>query len=80
MTFKETLPMWWSFAWRGTLAGAVLGLVFGMFAGLLAALSGNPDSAGQWGSYAGTIAGIPASMWAFYATINKHELFKRIDS
>lgn len=66
------LKVWWSATWRGFLYGLAGGLVLGFVAGMVAGMRGEPDMAADYGSIAGYIAAIPASMLALKQALAKH--------
>ncbi|WBU54366.1 hypothetical protein [Paracoccus sp. SCSIO 75233] len=74
MTYRDVLPIWWSMCWRGFLVGTILGTIAGFFAGFAAGLLGYPEAGGFWGGIAGTVVGIPVSIWATKVAIDKHDL------
>lgn len=75
MTFKQVLPIWWSFFWRSSLVGFLAGIVAGFVIGFVFQITGYGHLARQWGSIAGLLVGIPVSLWALKATLEKHRLF-----
>ena len=72
LSWKQTMPVWWSFVWRATIYGALLGTVLGFFAGTYAGLSGVPDREVLYGVIAGSLGTIPASMLALKQALGKN--------
>lgn len=72
LSWKQTMPVWWSFVWRATIYGALLGTVLGFFAGTYAGLSGVPDREVLYGAIAGWLGTIPASMLALKQALGKN--------
>ena len=66
------MPVWWSFVWRAAIYGALLGVVLGFCAGIYAGISGVPERGALYGTIAGWIGTIPASMLAIKQSISKH--------
>lgn len=77
MTYKETLPVWWSFTWRALIAsfaaGALVGAVIGFIAGLLQ-LGANVAAIG--GGIGGLLVVIPVGVWALRAALLKNGFAK----
>jgi hypothetical protein len=72
LSWKQTMPVWWSLVWRATIYGALLGTVLGFFAGMYAGLSGVPDREVLYGAIAGGLGTIPASMLALKQALGKN--------
>ena len=70
--WNKAVAVWWSLAWRASLYGLVGGLMLGAIGGGLAAIVGEPQKAGLYGSIAGYVAAIPASMLALKQALSKH--------
>lgn len=71
LTIKQTLPVWWSLAWRATLYGLILGFAFGVVGGVIAALN-DPSMAPIYGAIGGYLAAVPASMFALKQALSRH--------
>ena len=71
VTWGNTLPVWWSFAWRATVFGAIGGGVLGFIAGIVLGVIGRLDLATVVGAIAGYAAAIPVSMWCMKHILNK---------
>ena len=74
MTYKDVLPIWWSFTWRGILSGAAAGFVVGFIVGLVFHLIGQSDIARTASALLGGMAGIATSIWAMRSALIKHSL------
>jgi Mg/Co/Ni transporter MgtE len=72
LTWKQTMPVWWSFFWRALLYGMLLGATFGFLAGFYAAFSGVPDKGALYGAIGGWVAAIPGSMLAIKQSVSRH--------
>jgi len=72
LRWQDTLPAWWSFAWRSVLYGLVGGFVLGAVAGAIAGASGHLEKARLWGAVAGYIAGVALSTVAFRQAVDGH--------
>jgi hypothetical protein len=72
ISWKQAMPVWWSFFRRAVVYGLALGALLGFFIGLYAAFSGVPDRAALYGALAGWIGAVPASMLALKQAISKH--------
>lgn len=73
MTYDEVLPIWWSFAWRWAIVGTIGGYFAGVMEGLVGALVGFPGIE-TLSAASGLLVGVPISIWATRAAINKHGL------
>jgi len=71
ITWKQTLPVWWSAAWRGFLYGLAGGFILGFIGGVIAAVNDSSMST-TYGAIGGYIASVPASMLALKQAISKH--------
>lgn len=71
ITWKQTLPVWWSVAWRGFLYGLVGGFILGFIGGVIAAMN-DPSMATTYGRIGGYVAAIPASMLAIKQALSAH--------
>ena len=78
MTYREVIPIFWSFLWRTILGTILLGFSLGFLAGVAAAWMGRPGDAENWGAIAGFLATYPAAFWAFRAALNGHRLFRDV--
>ena len=75
MTYRDILPVWWSFFWRWLVGSMVAGFFLGALAGgLSAVIVGNLSYSGIAGAIAGWVSGLLLSIWALRASINKHHL------
>ena len=72
LSWKQTMPVWWSFFWRALVYGILRGAALGFLAGLYATFLGVPDKGGLYGGTAGRFATIPASMLALKQSTSKH--------
>lgn len=62
-TFRRMLPVWWLFAWRGTLCGALLGGLVGFVIALAwMALQISPENLNLVTAIAGGLVGL---VWGF---------------
>ena len=71
-TWKQTMPLWWSFFWRTLVYGTVFGLVLGALAGGFAGFLGSPEKGAFYGGIAGWVATFPATMLALKQSVSKH--------
>ena len=75
ITFEQTLPIWWSFAWRATIFSFILYSFFGMLDGfLIAASGGDRAQPGGIGAIFATIGSIPVSIWSFREALRKNRV------
>jgi len=72
VTWRETLPIWWSFAWRSLIFGLLAGFLLGVAIGFLAATFGNVKEPPAWALYSGFLIGLAASVYAMKQAIGKH--------
>lgn len=72
LSWKQVMPLWWSFFWRATLFGLLLGFGLGAVGGVIAALAGVPDQSGLYGALGGWVASIPATIVALKYAVSKH--------
>jgi hypothetical protein len=70
--WPTALSVWWSAAWRGALYGLLGGFLLGAVAGVIAAVLGVPEKAHLYGTIAGYIAALPASMLGLKQALSKH--------
>ena len=71
VTWKRTLVIWWSIAWRGILFGAIAGAVVGAIVGFILGFLGRVDLASIGGGIAGYIVAIPISIWVLKIVLSK---------
>ena len=71
VTYKNTLPVWWSYIWRVTLASIILGVIIGFITGFIVGFLGKPELGGPVGGISGYITSIPVSIWAMKMILDK---------
>jgi hypothetical protein len=72
LSWRRALVLWWSFFWRAFLYGVVLGMLLGGMAGFYAVVSGASEQAAVYGSIAGWVATLPASLLALKQAVSRH--------
>ncbi|HTU68303.1 MAG TPA: hypothetical protein VMF52_20340 [Steroidobacteraceae bacterium] len=70
--WRRALAVWWSASWRAALYALAGGFVFGFIAGLIAYAMGTPEKGGFYGSIAGYVASVPASMLGMKQALSRH--------
>lgn len=80
MSYRDMLPVWWSFTWRMALVGMIASAVARFVVMFLAAIAGGAGIAGPLGDISGLLAGILVSLWALRSAINKHHFRLAIDA
>ena len=71
VTWRNSIPVWWSFFWRATLFGAIAGFLFGLIGGVAVAIMGRPDLGDTVGLISGYVVGVPVSMWCIKQILGK---------
>jgi len=72
VTWKQSLPAWWSFFWRSVIYGAVGGFLLGAVGGAIAGATGHLDRARMFGAIAGYLAAVSLSTLAFKQALQVH--------
>ena len=71
VTWKRTLIIWWSLAWRSTLFGAIAGSVAGAIVGFILGYVGRGDLASIGGGIAGYLVAFPITIWILKNILSK---------
>lgn len=71
ITWRQTISIWWSFAWRCCLVSMVTGLMLGKICEPLMNLAGRPDLTGTVRSVSGHLFSIPISIIFLKQILNK---------
>jgi len=79
LSYKQTIPIWWSMFWRNTVFGFLAGGLAAFLAGIVAGSLGFSGSVPLLSAAAGFLAGVPVSIWAFKQALTKHELGLRTE-
>ena len=72
LTWKQTLPAWWSFFWRSVIYGAAGGFLFGAVGGAIAGATRHLNRAHVFGAILGYLAGVSLSTLAFKQALQVH--------